>query len=83
MKKKQLKDIIRKMIRESMEEDICGLCGQSGADKVPHPVYWPGEQSPGTPYVHADCEDAETERAFGELSQSERDSFIDGLIKQK
>jgi len=23
------------------EEDICGLCGLGGADKIPHPIHWP------------------------------------------
>lgn len=36
--------------------EICGFCGQPGADKVPHPVRWPGEDSAGTDYVHASCE---------------------------
>ena len=34
-------------------EDRCGFCGQTGTDKVPHPVRWPGEEAPGTPFVHA------------------------------
>jgi hypothetical protein len=28
------------------DADICGLCGEPGADKIPHSVYWPGEQGP-------------------------------------
>lgn len=27
-------------------EDICGLCGQPGADKYAYSVHWPGEQIP-------------------------------------
>lgn len=45
-------------------EDICGLCGQPGADKFPHPVHWPTETKPDTPLVHAECEKLECERAF-------------------
>lgn len=61
--------------------DICGLCGKPGADKIPHPIYWPGEQQPNTPHVHAECESEETERAFCELDQSRRDRFLDQLVK--
>jgi hypothetical protein len=61
------------------DDDICGLCGKPGADKVPHPVYWPGEREPGTPYVHEDCEDEECARAHGELSDAERDAYLRSL----
>jgi len=44
-------------------EDICGFCGFPGADKIPHPVRWPGEEPAGTEYVHARCEQEETRRA--------------------
>lgn len=47
-------------------EDICGLCSNPGADKIPHPCYWPTEQRPRTELVHAECERAECERAFEE-----------------
>lgn len=56
--------------------DICGLCGNHGADKIPHPVYWPGEREPGTDYVHADCERAERERAQAALTKDERERFL-------
>jgi len=49
---------------EDEEDDICGLCGEAGADKIPHPVYWPTEQKPGSDLVHASCEAAECQRAF-------------------
>ncbi len=58
------------------EEDICGFCGQPGADKIPHPVRWPGEQSAGTELVHADCEQEECRRAHAELSDRQRDEFL-------
>lgn len=49
------------------EEDICGLCGETGADKIPHPVHWPTETIPDTELVHAECEHNETKRAFNEF----------------
>lgn len=61
---------------EDKQEDICGLCGRYGADKIPHPVYWPGENAPGTEYVHATCEDAECRRAHSMLSDRERERFL-------
>lgn len=48
------------------EEDICGLCGLPGADKIHHPCYWPTEQHPETELVHSKCETEECERAFKE-----------------
>ena len=52
--------------------DICGLCQQPGADKVPHPHYWPGELRPDEEYVHADCEAAESQRACDALTPAQR-----------
>ena len=64
----------------SEDQDICGLCGEPGADKMAaHTgggVLWPGEQRPTTDYVHQDCEREERERAHAELSQSEREAFL-------
>ncbi len=63
--------------REDAEgDDICGLCGKPGADKMPHPVHWPGEEAPTTQYIHAECEDAECKRAHAAQSQEERDAFL-------
>jgi len=45
------------------ERDICGFCGEPGADKMPHPIRWPGEQSAGTEFVHAECEQEECRQA--------------------
>lgn len=45
------------------EEDICGLCGLPGADKIPHSIRWPAERAPDMPFVHAECERAECEMA--------------------
>jgi hypothetical protein len=39
-------------------------------------VYWPGEIRPETELVHAECENAETERAHSELTQAQRDAVI-------
>jgi hypothetical protein len=58
------------------EADICGFCGRSDANKVPHPVRWPGEESAGTPYVHAVCEEQECRRAHALLSDRERERFL-------
>lgn len=65
------------------DEDICGLCGEPGADKIAlwvgGGVYWPGERVPESECVHADCEQEETERAHSELSQDEIRAVVRGL----
>jgi len=65
--------------------DICGICGDSGADKVAlwvgGGVYWPGEYVPETEFVHQSCEQAETQRAFNQLSQSQKDSFLNQITQ--
>ncbi len=58
------------------ENDICGFCNLSEADKMPHPVRWPREESAGTEYVHAECEEAECKRAHAELTDEERVQFL-------
>lgn len=65
--------------REYLEEnrgDICGLCGQPGADKMPHPAHWPGERIPDSELVHAECEKAECQRAHAALTKDQRDAFL-------
>ncbi len=62
------------------DEDICGLCGNPGADKVPHPVRWPGEQAPGTPYVHADCESEECARAARAFNESHTPAEVNRFL---
>ena len=57
-------------------EDICGLCGEPGADKYAHPIHWPGEQVPNGPLVHAECESAECARAHAALSDKQRRDFL-------
>lgn len=60
--------------------DICGLCGEPGADKMAlwtgGGKYWPGEEVPETEMVHQSCEQEETERAHSGLTQEERDRFL-------
>ena len=58
------------------DEDICGLCGLPGADKIPHPIHWPGEQIPDTDLVHASCEAEECRRAHSLLSDKQRQDFL-------
>lgn len=64
-------------------EDICGYCGEPGADKMAlwtgGGLYWPGEYIPETELVHAECEAEETRRAHTALSQKERDSFLQSI----
>jgi hypothetical protein len=60
-------------------EDLCGLCGEPGADKIPHPIYWPGEQRPDVAVVHASCEAEECERAHAALTPEERADFLANL----
>lgn len=65
------------------EPDICGLCGNHGADKMAlwtgGGVYWPGEIRPETEMVHAECEHAEQARAHSMLTQAQRDAVIRGV----
>lgn len=57
-------------------DDICGFCGLPGADKIPHPVRWPGEQSAGTELVHDECEAQECRRAHSELTAKQQEEFL-------
>jgi len=61
------------------DDDICGICGESGADKFPHPAHWPGEQIPNTKLVHSECEDEECKRAHAELSPEQRVAFLETI----
>jgi hypothetical protein len=61
------------------DNDICGFCGLPGADKFPHPVRWPNEESAGTPLVHAACENAECKRASDSFQGPKRDAFLRSL----
>jgi hypothetical protein len=63
-----------------VDEDICGLCGLPGADKMAlwtgGGVYWPGERKPDAEVVRAECEQEETRRAHSMLTQAQRDAVI-------
>jgi len=61
------------------EGDVCGFCGRPGADKVPHPVRWPGEESAGTELVHQECEQEECRRAHALLSDRQREAFLKAM----
>lgn len=56
--------------------DVCGFCGLPGADKIPHPVRWPGENRAGTEFVHSECEQHECQRAHALLSDEQRRAFL-------
>jgi hypothetical protein len=60
---------VRSVLDARNEDDICGLCGEPGADKYPHPEHWPGEQIPNETFVHAECEQAECKRAFDDYQR--------------
>ena len=62
-------------------EDICGLCGELGADKIPHPVHWPGEQVPGSDLVHASCERDECLRAHRDFTSRVGQSGVDRFLR--
>lgn len=64
-----------------MRDDICGFCGESGADKIPRPVRWPGKQSAGTELVHQECEREECKRAHAELPDEQRQEFLRSVSK--
>lgn len=57
-------------------EDICGLCGEPGADKFAHPCHWPGEQHPDGELVHRECEEEECKRAHTVLSPEQRKAYL-------
>ena len=90
MKKSQLKSLVKTIIKEmdtsklplpEPEDDICGLCGQPGADKYAHPEHWPGEQKPDRPLVHTDCEKEECERAHHEFMAKVGEVGVDKFLK--
>jgi len=73
----ELCDSLNAGVDTAESEDICGLCGLPGANKYPHPVHWPGEQSAGTKLVHAECEAAECSRAHSLLTEKQREDFLE------
>ena len=68
-------------ITSIVEEDICGFCGEPGADKIPHPVRWPGEYSADTELVHAECEQEECRRAHACLDDGQRRNVLREISK--
>lgn len=70
-------------IEDIKPNDICGYCGESGADKMAlwtgGGLYWPGEYKPDTELVHQSCEQEETKRAHSELTQEQRNSFLHSI----
>ena len=64
-----------------MNHDICGFCGEAGADKIPHPVRWPGEQSPNSEFVHAECEQTECARAHYEYINKVGDIGVRNFLR--
>jgi len=66
--KQKLAEFLRNLankIYEEDEQDICAICHEPGADKMPHPEHWPGEYAPPSDsLVHIECEQEECERAF-------------------
>ena len=73
------------MSEEETSDDICGLCGEPGADKMAaHTgggVLWPGEQRPDTDYVHSECEQEECRRAHSLLTDVQRADFLSQIGK--
>lgn len=65
--------------QETEAEDICGLCGEPGADKIAHPIHWPGERVPDGPLVHQECEDEECRRAHAALTDDQRRRFLGSI----
>lgn len=61
------------------EEDICHLCGGPGADKIAHPIHWPGEAGVAGALVHEACEDEECRRAHALLTDKQRAHFLRSL----
>ncbi len=64
---------------EESGDDLCGLCGEPGADKYAHPIHWPDEQVPNTPFVHAECESVECGRAHTAMSDNQRRAFLNTI----
>lgn len=58
------------------DEDICGLCGLPGADKIPHPIHWPQERVPDTDLVHAECEQEACAEGAAKCQGREREQFL-------
>ncbi len=68
---------------EQDDQDRCAICGELGADKIPHPCHWPGEfaPSPGE-YVHQECEREECGRAHREFYGRAGDKGVREFLRQ-
>ena len=64
------------------DEDICGLCGEPGADKYAYPTHWPGEKVPDGPLVHETCETEECARAHAALTDEQRRDFLRDFLRR-
>lgn len=42
--------------------DVCGFCGEGGAEKIPAPLQYRDQMDAETSYVHQECEREEEER---------------------
>lgn len=63
-------------IIDPIDDEICGLCELPGADKIPHPMYWPDERRPDTDYVHIKCEELEEEIGSNLCQGAARMAFL-------
>ena len=63
------------------EEDVCGICGETGADKYKQPCRWPGEINPEGEFVHAECEQRERYRAFAEFRERFGDAGVRNFLR--
>lgn len=63
------------------DDDICGLCGEPGADKIHQPYYWPTERRPECDLVHAECEQTEGARAYQEFLDRVGESGVQAFLR--
>ena len=75
----RLREVVEEALNREDIRGLCGLCGLPGADKVAHPIHWPGERIPDCQLVHCQCEEDECRRAYAVLSDAERQTFLRSL----
>lgn len=68
--------------RTRMRDDICGYCGEAGADKYAAPRQWPGERYPDSLLVHSLCEHDECERAFKAFRERVGQDGVDRYLRE-
>ena len=66
----------------SEPEEICGLCGEPGADKYKHPDHWPGEKNPEGEFVHTECEKEECARAHRDFLARVGESGVRNFLRR-